>query len=322
MKLWALSTCGTSSAIAPVVLILLMLVMMVFQPMPYAGILTSQAYKEKRMSLIIQGVNVYLTETGAGSPVLFLHGAPDSAELWSGVIGHLRAHYHCFAPDLPGFGRSAAPPDFICSLENMARFLDELIEGAAIPTPLTLVVTDFGATYGLSWAVMYPHKVERLAIVGGANFSSRYRWHSTARLFRIPLLGELAMTTLTLPAYEKTMRHNAPQLSPQYVRASYALSLAKPETRRMMLKLYRSVNPNDFVGKEDRLHTLTAHVPTLVLWGDKDPFIAPEYAEQFGSAQVEHFPQNGHWLAAEAPEIVAQRLATFFAQTGQASNTG
>ena len=266
------------------------------------------------MSLVIQGVNVYLTDCGAGSPLLFLHGAPDSAELWSGVIERLRDHYHCFAPDLPGFGRSTAPADFDCSLENMARFLDAFIEGAAIPTPLNLVVADFGATYGLSWAVTHPQKVERLAIVGGSNFSSRYRWHGTARLFRIPLLGEVMMATVTLPAYEKTMRHNAPLLSPEYVRESYTLSLAKPETRRMMLKLYRGINPQDFIGREDRLQNLTAHVPTLVLWGDKDPFITPEYAEQFGSAQVEHFPQNGHWLAAEAPEMVAQRLATFFAQ--------
>jgi pimeloyl-ACP methyl ester carboxylesterase len=195
----------------------------------------------------------------------------------------------------------------------MACFLDTLIEEAAIPTPLNLVVADFGATYGLSWAVTSPHKVERLAIVGGSNFSSRYRWHGLARLLRIPLLGEVAMATVTLPSQEKMMRHNAPLVSPEYVHASYALSLAKPETRRMMLKLYRSVNPKDFIGREDRLHQLTAHVPTLVLWGDKDPFIAPEYAEQFGSAQVEHFPQNGHWLAVESPEIVAQRLATFFA---------
>ena len=265
------------------------------------------------MSLIVQGVNVYLTESGAGSPILFLHGAPDSAELWSGVIEHLKDHYRCFAPDLPGFGRSTAPAAFDCSLENIARFIDELIEAAAIPTPLSLVVADFGATYGLSWAVTYPHKVQSIAIVGGSNFSSRYRWHGTARLFRTPLLGELAMAALNLASYERTMRQNAPLLSPEYVRSSYALSLAKPETRRMMLKLYRSINPKDFVGKEERLHDLTAHVPTLVLWGDKDPFITSEYAESFGAAQVEHFPQNGHWLAAEAPEIVAQRLATFFA---------
>lgn len=265
------------------------------------------------MSLVIQGVHVYLTDYGSGAPILFLHGAPDSAEMWSGVIEHLKDHYHCFAPDLPGFGRSTAPADFACSLENMACFLDEFIESAVIPTPLTLVVADFGATYGLSWAVEHPHKVQRLAIVGGSNFSSRYRWHGTARLLRTPLLGEAVMATMSLPAYEKMMRHNAPFVNAEYVRESYALSLAKPETRRMMLKLYRSVNPKDFVEREDRLHTLTAHVPTLVLWGDRDPFIGAEYAEQFGHAHVEHFPQNGHWLAVESPEIVAQRLATYFA---------
>ena len=241
------------------------------------------------MSLVIQGVNVYLTDCGSGSPLLFLHGAPDSAEMWSGVIEHLKDQHRCFAPDLPGFGRSPAPADFSCSLANMACFLDELIEGAAIPTQLNLVVADFGATYGLSWAATYPQKIGRLAIVGGSNFSSRYRWYGVARFLRIPLLGELAMATLTLPSQEKMMRHNAPLVSPEYVRESYTLSLAKPETRRMMLKLYRSVNPQDFVGREERLHHLTAHVPTLVLWGDKDPFIAPEYAEQFGAQTLNIF---------------------------------
>lgn len=265
------------------------------------------------MSQIVQGVDVYLTSCGAGAPLLFLHGAPDSADMWSGVIEQLKDHYRCFAPDLPGFGRSHAPANFACSLENMAAFLDEFIEKAAIPTPLNLVVADFGATYGLSWAVTYAHKIGRLAIVGGSNFSSRYRWHGTARLLRTPLLGEIAMATISLPVQERMMRRNAPLVNIEYVRKSYALSLAKPETRHMMLKLYRGINSQDFAGWEDRLHALTARVPTLVLWGDKDLFITPEFAEQFGSAHVEHFPQNGHWLAVEAPEIVAQRLAVFFA---------
>jgi len=180
------------------------------------------------MSLVIQGVNVYLTDFGSGSPILFLHGAPDSAEMWRGVIEHLKDQHCCFAPDLPGFGRSLAPADFNCSLENMARFLDKLIEVAAIPTPIDLVVADFGATYGLSWAVTYPQKVRRIAIVGGSNFSSRYRWHGAARLLRIPLLGELAMATVTLSSQEKMMRQIAPLVSPEYVRESYTLSLAKP----------------------------------------------------------------------------------------------
>jgi pimeloyl-ACP methyl ester carboxylesterase len=180
---------------------------------------------------------------------------------------------------------------------------------------LLVTLVELGATYGLSWAVTYPHKVGRLAIVGGSNFSSRYRRHGAARFLRIPLLGEVAMAMVTLLSQEKMMRHHAPLVSPAYVRESSTLSLAKPETRRMLLKLYRSVNPQDFVGREERLHHLTAHVPTLVLWGDTDPFLAPAYAEQVGSAHVEQYPQNGHWLAIESPGIVAQRLAPFFAES-------
>jgi pimeloyl-ACP methyl ester carboxylesterase len=268
--------------------------------------------KEKKMSLTIQGVNTQLTDAGTGSPILFLHGAPDSGEMWNKVIEPLKKDFHCFTPDLPGFGRSTAPGNFKCSLDNMARFIDELVEGGNIPTPLNLVVTDFGATYGLAWAVKHPEKIRRLAIAGSANFSSRYQWHQDARLLRIPLLGELGMATLTLSAYEKAMHRNAPLLSTEYVRQTYAHSLAKPGVRRMMIKLYRSIDPKDFIGWEEHLRDLTTHVPTLVLWGDKDPYITPDYAEQFGSAQVEHFPQNGHWLAVEIPETVTQRLATFF----------
>src|SRR5436305_6745413 len=224
----------------------------------------------------------------------------------------MQDHSHCFALDLPGFGRSTAPTDFVCSLQNMARFVDNFVIRAELATPLFLVVTDFGATYGLSCAVTSPQKVERLVIVGGSNFSPGYHWHGAARLLRTPLLGELAMATLTLGSHERMMREMVPLVSQEYVRESYALSLAKPETRRMMLKLYRSINARDCEEKQDGLHAITAQVPTLVLWGDKDPFIAPTYAEHFGSAQVEHFPHNGHWLALEAPDLVAQRLATFF----------
>jgi pimeloyl-ACP methyl ester carboxylesterase len=273
---------------------------------------SSHGERRKMMSLVVQGVHVYLSERGAGSPILFLHGFPDSAEMWNGVIGSLEGRYRCFAPDLPGLGRSVAPADFTCSLENMAHFVDELVEAAGIPTPLDLVVTDFGATYGLAWCVSQPEKVRRLAIVGGANFSSRYRWHRTAHLLRTPLLGELVMASMSLAAFQKMMHQNAPLLSAEHIRKTYELTAAKPEARRMALKLYRSIGPRDFIGWEDRLQVFSAQHPTLVLWGDQDPFIRPEHAEHFGSAEIEHFAQNGHWLAVESPDVVAQRLAIFF----------
>jgi len=264
------------------------------------------------MSLTVQNVDVYLEDRGAGEPVLFLHGVPDSSEMWSGVIQRLEGQYRCMAPDLPGLGRSVAPSNFSCSLEHMASFIDDLVRAINPPLPLNLVVTDFGATYGLAWAVTHPEKVRKLAIVGDVNFFSDYRWHPNARLLRLPLLGELGMATMTRASFIKTTAPNAPRLAPEHFGKIYDLSMARRSVRRMVLRLYRSINPRDFVNWEDRLLAFTRKVPTLVLWGDQDPFISPAYAERFGTARVEHFPENGHWLAIEAPAEVAQRLTAFF----------
>lgn len=271
------------------------------------------------MFLSVQQVQVYLEDRGAGEPILFLHGFPDSAQMWEGVIERLEGQYRCLAPDLPGLGRSVAPKDFVCSLEHMASFIDDLVTAINPPLPLNLVVADFGATYGLAWAVAHPQKVRRIMIAGGSNFNSQYRWHRDARMLRTPVLGDLAAALMTRSVFVRSMTTINQQPGPEHFGAVYDLSVSKPSVRRMMVKLYRSISPESFRGWEDRLAALTQSVPTFVLWGDKDPYISPDAAERFGSAQVEHFPAYGHWLAIEAPAEVAQRVKTFFAAEVTAS---
>jgi pimeloyl-ACP methyl ester carboxylesterase len=264
--------------------------------------------------LPIAGTNTYLTEAGAGACALFLHGVPDSAELWRPIMQRMQGQYHCYAPDLPGLGRSTAPDDFPLTLDHMASYIAALVEDAAIATPLNLVVTDFGAPYGLSWAVTHPELVRRIALVGGVNFFSDYRWHGNAQMLRRPVLGDALMALSgNYSVFARSIQSAAPTLSDEHWRATHALSFAKPSVRKMTLRLYRSLNPEDFRGWEDKLVALTRQVPTLVLWGDRDPFIAPSFADRYGAAQVEHFAEYDHWLAIEAPEMVADRLTTFFA---------
>jgi pimeloyl-ACP methyl ester carboxylesterase len=81
----------------------------------------------------------------------------------------------------------------------------------------------------------------------------------------------------------------------------------------MSLRHYRALDAANFRGWEDRLRELTAHVPTIVCWGDRDPFIAPAFAERFGAQEIHHFEQYGHWLPLEAPEALTAHLDAFFA---------
>lgn len=144
------------------------------------------------MSLAVEKVQVHLIDKGSGTPTLFLHGNPDSADLWTGVIAHLAQHYRCLAPDRPGFGRSKAPAQFNCSLNSMAQFVNSLVTALELTEPLNLVVHDIGGFYGLAWAVKHATKVKGIAIMNTIFFSD-YRWHFWARIWRMPLIGEISM---------------------------------------------------------------------------------------------------------------------------------
>lgn len=263
-------------------------------------------------TLHVQGVNVFLLERGAGTPTLFLHGVPDTAEMWHGIMARLEDQSHCLAPDLPGLGRSTAPADFDLSLENRARFVDGLVAALGIREPLNLVVHDFGGHYGLAWAVRHPAQVRRIAISNTAFFST-YQWHSNARLFRTPLLGELVMALTNPRLFARSMRQGGAPHTDAQLHEIYTYALSKPAVRRMILSLYRRTNPADFLGWEDELRALTARVPTCMLWGDKDPFVAPDFADRFGAGTVHHFAAYGHWAPLEAAGTIAAILREFFA---------
>ena len=57
----------------------------------------------------IDGRRYYVSEAGAGEPVVLLHGFTGSAANWRGVMGRLAGHYRVLAIDLIGHGRSDSP---------------------------------------------------------------------------------------------------------------------------------------------------------------------------------------------------------------------
>lgn len=257
----------------------------------------------------VQGARIFVQDRGSGPPVLLLHGNPDTSDLWSGVIDGLASDFRCIAPDLPGFGRSEIPGDFDFRLQSMADFVDALVGKLGLSEPIRLAVHDFGGPYGLSWAVRHPERVAALGITNTL-YSSRYRWHFWARVWRTPGLGELSMALMSRWIAHWEMRRGSKKLPREYVDQMW--EHVDPETQRMVLKLYRATNPRDFRGWEDELRTLARRVPTKVLWGAKDPYTPLWMAHIFGTGEVEIFPDAGHWLPVEEPRTVAKGLAGVF----------
>jgi len=255
----------------------------------------------------VQGHSVYVSRAGEGPPALFLHGVPDTAELWDATIAGVADRYRCYAPDFQGIHRSAVNPDFDYSFDGYADWVEALVVALGIEQPLTLVVHDWGGLIGLAWATKYPQRIAAIVAMNTA-FTSRYRWHAWARAWRTPLLGELSMWLMTRWMLGRELRRGSRKLTPAQIDAIWRGAPAKMSARMIILKLYRSADPAALGAWESRWQVLTQKVPVKILWGAHDPYLPRWVAGSFHTDAVEIVEDSGHWVPAEAPERLIASL--------------
>ncbi len=248
-------------------------------------------------------------DRGAASSAvpLYLHGVPSNSDDWLPFLelgGGL-------APDLPGFGRSGKPGSLTYTIAEYDRFIERFLDELEIER-VSLLVHDWGAV-GLAFAQRLPERVQRLGIVNAVPFLPGYRWHRTARVWRTPGLGELAMGatnrfTLRLSSRESNA---TPGPMPDAFLDS-VLDHFDQGTQRAILRLYRSAPPELLARAGERLGALT--MPALVAWGMKDPYIparfAADYAAALGNAELLELPDAGHWPWLDRPDLI-ERVVGF-----------
>jgi pimeloyl-ACP methyl ester carboxylesterase len=251
----------------------------------------------------------WLSAPSSGTPVLYLHGVPTSADDWIEFLklgGGL-------AVDLPGFGRSGKRGDFDYSIPGYDRFLERFLDEVGVPR-VRMVVHDWGGV-GLAFAQRRPERVERLVIINAVPLLPGYRWHRIARVWRARGWGELAMGATTRAGLRLLSREATARPGPmpdEFI--DRVLAHFDHGTQRAILRLYRSAPEDVLAAAGSRLDAIRA--PGLVVWGDRDPYISPSFADAYAralpDATVEHVPDAGHWPWLDRPELI-ERIVTFAA---------
>jgi pimeloyl-ACP methyl ester carboxylesterase len=168
-----------------------------------------------------------------------------------------------------------------------------------------LVMHDWGAV-GLAFAQRHPKRVERLVLIDAVPLLAGYRWHRTARIWRTPVLGELAMGATN----ERTLRwlsregNATPGSMPERWRES-VLEHFDQGTQRAILRLYRSSPPDVLAAAGERLDRLA--VPALVVWGMQDPYIPARFATAYAevlAAELVELADAGHWPWLDRPDVI------------------
>ena len=117
-------------------------------------------YPRRRASVLDS--EIAYVDTGAGEPVVFLHGNPTSSYLWRNVIPHVEGVARCLAPDLIGMGESGKAPSGSYRFRDHGRYLDAWFEALGLERNVTLVVHDWGSALGFDWAERNRRRVRGL----------------------------------------------------------------------------------------------------------------------------------------------------------------
>ncbi|HEV3093640.1 MAG TPA: alpha/beta hydrolase [Solirubrobacteraceae bacterium] len=241
------------------------------------------------------------------APALYLHGVPTSSDDWLPFLQRSGG----IAPDLPGFGRSGKPGYLRFTIDEYALFIERFLDGLEVER-VRLLVHDWGAV-GLAFAQRHPERVERLVITNAVPLLPGYRWHRTARIWRTPVLGELAMGATTRRVLKLSTRES--NVTPGPLPDAWidsVLAHFDQGTQRAILRLYRS-SPSDVLASAgERLSRL--EMPALVVWGTRDPYIptrfATESARALPNSELVELEDAGHWWWLDRPDAI-ERVAEF-----------
>ncbi len=255
----------------------------------------------------------YRSAPWAGVPVLYLHGAPTSADDWTIFLERTGG----IAPDLIGFGRSSKGGHLDYSIDGHADFVEDLLDELSV-TRISLVAHDWGAAGGLAFAQRHPERIERIVLIDALPLLPDFHWHRLARLVRRPVIGELIMGSINRRLLARWLRRGAahPGAWPG-ARLDSEWKHFDQGTQRALLRLHRSADEARLAQAGAGLGDVRA--PALILWGEQDPWLPAAFADAYGAAlpgaSVQRIAGAGHWPWLE-DESVLGTVATFLEPTG------
>jgi pimeloyl-ACP methyl ester carboxylesterase len=263
----------------------------------------------------VAGIRSPVIEAGpedAREAVVFVHGNPGSSTDWTALVDATGELGRAVAFDMPGFGRADKPSSFDYQVSAYGEFLQGAITELGIER-VHLVLHDFGGPFGMYWGLGHADAWASVVLIN-IGVMPGYRWHTMARRWRTPVLGELVQAWVPRAGWRRVMQKSSPRgLPPEFVDKMY--DDYDHATRRAVLKLYRATPDPGAIATEMGPQMAALHKPALVVWGAKDPYIGVEYAERqrefFDVRDVVILPDSGHWPFQDDPQTVARAVLAF-----------
>jgi pimeloyl-ACP methyl ester carboxylesterase len=286
-------------------------------------------------------LNVALDGPANAPPVILLHGFPESHRTWRAIAQLLRDRFRLVMPDQRGFAGSDRPQEVEAyKADKLVADLFALADALSIGD-FALVGHDWGGAVAWAAAMRGEPRLTRLAIVNSphpAIFQKSLIEDPDQRsasqymnAFRAPGFEKLVEAQGFDWFFDKTFSgHVDLAMIPESEKRQYIADWSQPGAFTAMLNWYRASPlivppPGITVPLPDMLLRFSRkiRIPTLVVWGMKDPALLPVQLDGLDDLvdelEVVRLHDAGHFAPWEAPDEVAAALAPFLAGQGVAT---
>ncbi len=256
------------------------------------------------------GIKWHYVEAGAGEPVVFLHGLPESWFSWHYQIADVSEEYRVIAVDLKGYGQSDKRDGDYTS-EGVANELIALFDIIGLEK-FSLVTHDWGTVIGDHIASTIPDRIVKYVRMQAPVLKIDPTKHPQFELFRNQDLATSIMSQARMFIVQVYESRTVQKISPDDMEG-IIFEFSRPGVAEAIPRYFR-----DFVleSEEVRLERFVKMTfPVLALQGEKDPAQPLWYFEGiesvFPDVKLQIVEDAGHFTELEKPEEVSKAILDF-----------
>lgn len=269
---------------------------------------------------VAEGVTLNVAVGGTGSPIVLLHGFPQTHLMWRHVAADLAADHTVICPDLRGYGASAKPAGPAYAKRVMAADIVALAHALGHDR-FALAGHDRGALVAFRAGLDHPGKITHLAmldvvptldtwaVLSGVNAAVAFHLYLMAQPPGLPEAMIAASADAFFGYFLDAWLQN-PEAIPADIRAEYlrASRAAVPS----IVADYRATATIDIEHDEaDRAAGNTLRMPVAVMqqdWGAALGYDAGAVWRAWAPDLRHTLVTSGHFMAEEAPAEVLKTL--------------
>jgi len=277
----------------------------------------------KKQEIELHGHRVCFRYGGEGPVVVLIHGITGRSAQWEHAIEELADTHTVLAPDLLGHGESAKPRgDY--SLGAYASGVRDILVALGHDRA-SVVGHSLGGGIAMQFAYQFPERCERLALVSSGGLGREV--HPILRAATLPG-SELVLPFLAhahvLSAGQvigRTLGRLKLEAGTDLAEVAVGYSsLGDADARHAFIQTMRAVLDagGQRVSAMDRLYLADA-LPSLIVWGAKDPIIPVEHGlaahQAMPGSRFEVFDGVGHFPQLERPREFARVMGEWLEET-------